>query len=137
YGPSIQVMFRYDRATWPDQVNRVCELIESEWRGNPLDSAIVFQGSEAAHRPVIDRKRFLQSRAKTRLCRFTLTNHSSCVMASGAIGSRYVGQIVVGGTVDPDGRYKLSVSLPPSQAEATYRSIELALHTMLGADVQS
>jgi len=126
-GPYLRIAFAYDRTCWPTQTERVCQLVESSFPGNPLDSAIVFRGAVGMHQPIKDRVAYLKSRVKTKLCRFTLDNHSSCVAAGGAIGSSYLGHMGTGGTVDFDGRYALMVSLPPNQPEIAYARFEEAL----------
>jgi len=75
YGPSFHVRFHYDPMLWPDQVERACQVLESEFQNNPVICAIVFVlGSRAL--PLPDRMAFLRKRAKTKLRQFTLTNHS-------------------------------------------------------------
>ena len=132
-GPYLRIAFPYDKASWADQAERVCQLIESSFPGNPIDSAIVFHGSVGSHQPVNDRMAFLKSRVKTKLCRFTLDNHSSCVAASGVIGTRYYGHMGTGGTVDVDGRYSLLVSLPPNQTDLVYAKFGEALLALFGS----
>jgi len=133
YGPTLRISFRYDRANWPDQIDRACQAIESEFPGNPIDGAIVFQGSKAIERHIADRKAYLKARTKTKLCRFTLDNHFSCVAASGVIGPLYFGRMGLGGTVDADGSYTLMAFLPPNQADHVHSRVEHSIRSALAS----
>lgn len=135
-GPSLQKVFPYERAAWPDQVERVCQALEAQWPRNPIDGAIILKGARAEHRQLSDRKVLLKARTKTRLRRFTLNNYFSCVAASGVIGPRYVGEIGAGGSMSlrGDNMYSLMIFLPPNQAPATYETIDRTVCAILGLD---
>ena len=131
-GPFLSITFSFDRVDWPNQIERVLQILESDFPGNPIDCAIVFQGSNGVNRLVDDRKSFLKARTKTKLCRFTLNNHFSCIAASGIIGQRYLGHMGAGGTLNPDGRYALMVFFPPNQSDTAYDKAEHSIREALG-----
>ena len=132
--PTFRVKYPFDPIVWPEQLERICKIIESEFPDNPVNSAIIFQGAKAVKCHIEDRVIFFRQRSKTKLRRFTLNNHLTCVAAQGVIGPKYLGQMGIGGTLEADGNYNLMVMMPPNQSKSTYQRAELSICAVLASE---